>query len=161
MVGEDSSLGQRAGLVYTALLPLVATQFHVILAAPLRKEGAEGVELGFGLEALPGNVDLVLALVDEVSGHHQLLSRLLIEVVHEAEADVALQGVAVGTAGGLAHVAAVAENGLPPPGPEVHIRVMVLENEHGKALVHPVLLLFQQHFLAKKLHSLWGKGSIS
>lgn len=161
MVGEDSSLGQGMGLVYSALLSLVATQFHLILAAPLCEEGAEGIELGFGLEALPSNVDLVLSLVDEVSRHHQLFSRLLIKVVHEAQADVALQGVAVGTAGGLAHVAAVAENGLPPPGPEVHIRVMVLKNEHGKALVHPVLLLLQQRFLAKKLHSLWGKGSIS
>lgn len=114
----------------------------------MREEGAEGVELGFGLEALPSNVDLILALVDEVSCHHQLFSCLLVKVLHEAEADVALQSVAVGTAGGLAHVAAVAENGLPPPGPEVHICVMVLKNEHGKAPVHTVLLLLQQCFLA-------------
>lgn len=160
MVAGDSSLGRGAGLC-SALLPLVAAQFHLVLAATVREEGAEGVELGFGLEALPSDVDLVLALVDEVGCHHQLLARLLVEVVHEAQADVALQRVAVGAAGGLAHVAAVAEDGLAPPGPEVHVRVVVLEDEHGKALVHAVLLLFQQRFLADKLHSLGRKGSIS
>lgn len=156
VAAEDSSLGKGAGL-QPALLPLVATQFHLILAATLSKEGAEGVEFGFGLEALPGNVDLVLALVDEVSCHHQLLPCLLVEVLHEAKADVALQSVAVGTAGGFAHVAAVAEDGFAPPGPEVHICVVVLENEHGEAFVHPVLLLLQQSFLANEVHPLGEK----
>jgi len=160
-VGEGSSSGKGAGQASSALLPLVAAQFLLVLAATVREEGAEGVELGFGLEALPSDVNLILALVDEVSCHHQLFSRLLIEVLHKAEADVPLQGVAVGTAGGLPHVAAVAVNGLPPPGPEVHIRVMVLKNEHGEALVHTVLLLLQQRFLANKLHSLGSKGSTS
>ena len=105
------------------------------------EEGGDWVELGLGLEPVSRNVNLIFSPVDEIRCHHLLLPCVLGEVVHEAQTHVALQGVAVGAAGGLAHVLPVPVNGLPPPRPEVQVCVVVVQDEHGEALVHPVLPL--------------------
>lgn len=64
--------------------------------------------------------------------------------MNETQADMPLQRVAVGAAGGLAHVVAVAVDGLPPPWPEVQVCIVVFKDEHGEALVNAFLLLTHQ-----------------
>lgn len=78
--------------------------------------------------------------------------------MHKAQADMALQGVAIGTAGGLARILPVAVNGLSPPRPEVQVGVVIVQDEHGEALVHPVLLLLQQGISANEIHPLGKNG---
>lgn len=120
----------------------------------MRKKGGDWVELGLGLEPVPCDVNLILAPVDEICCHHLLFPIVLREVVHKAQADVALQCVAVGTAGGLANILPVSVNGLPPPWPEVQVCVMVVQDEHGEAFIHPVLPLLKQGISTNEIHPL-------
>lgn len=126
-------------------LPVEVAQLHVFLAAPLLgEEGAEGVEFGFGWVALPGDVHLVVAAVDEVRRDGRGKPVRARGRRHEAQADVALQGVAVGAAGGGPGQLAVAVDGLPPPGPQVQLGVVVVQDQHDEAARHAVLALLQQ-----------------
>lgn len=122
-------------------------------------EGGDRVEPGLGLEPLSRDVNLILSPVDEICRHHLLFPSVLGEVVHEAQADVALQGVAIGTAGGLAGVQPVPVNGLSPPGPEVQVCVMVVQDEHSQAFVHPVLPLLQQGISTNEIQPLGKEGN--
>lgn len=123
------------------------------------EEGGDWVKLGLGLEPVSCDVNLVFSPVDEICCHHLLFTSVLREVVHEAQADVALQGVAVGTAGGLAHVLPISVDGLPPPRPEVQVCVMIIQDEHSEAFIHPILLLLQQSISANEIHPLGKKGN--
>lgn len=84
-----------------ASLPVEVAELHVFLAALLLgEEGAEGVEFGLGWVTLAGDVHLIVAAVDEVwsdGGGEPVRAR---RRRHIPEADMALQGVAVGAAGG-------------------------------------------------------------
>lgn len=122
-------------------------------------EGGDRVEPGLGLEPLSCDVNLVLSPVDKICCHHLLFPSVLREIVHEAQANVALQGVAIGTAGGLASVQPVSVNGLSPPRPEVQVCVMVVQDEHSQAFVHSVLLLLQQGISTNEIHPLGKKGN--
>lgn len=124
------------------------------------EEGGDRVELGLGLEPVSRNVNLILSPVDELCCHHLLFSSVLGKIVHEAQADVALQGVAVGAAGGLAHILPIPVNGLSPPRPEVQVCVVVVQDEHGEAFVHPIMLLLQQGISAKEVHPLEGEATL-
>lgn len=112
---------------YSASLPLEIAELQVLLAAfLLGEEGAEGVELCFGWVALASNIYLVVPAVDEVwsDGCGEPLWAWWWR--HKAQADVALQSVAVSAAGGRAGQLTVAENGLAPPRPQVQLSVVVL-----------------------------------
>lgn len=114
-------------LYYAASLPLEVAELHVLLPALLlREQGAEGVEFGFGRVALAGNVHLVVPTVDEVRGDGCGKPLWAWRRGHKAEADMALQGVAVGAAGGRPGQVIVTVDGLPPPRPQVQLSVMIL-----------------------------------
>lgn len=88
-------------LRYSASLPLQVAELNVILAALLLgEEGAEWVELGFGRIALTSNVHLVVPAVDEVRSDGCREPLRAKGWRHKAQANMALQGVAVGAAGG-------------------------------------------------------------
>ena len=125
----------------------------------MRKEGGDWVELGLGLEPVARDVNLILAPVDEICCDHLLFPSVLREVVHKAQANVALQCVAVGTAGGLADVLPVSVNGLSPPRPEVQVCVVVIQDEHSEAFIHPVLPLMQQGVSTDEIHPLGERGN--
>lgn len=122
-------------------------------------EGGDWVEPGLGLEPLSRNVNLVLSPVDEICCHHLLFPSVLGEIVHKAQANVALQSVAIGTAGGLASIQPVSVNGLSPPRPEVQVCVVVVQDEHSQAFVHPILPLLQQGISTNEIHPLGKKGN--
>lgn len=130
-------------------------QLHVFPAALLLSEqGAEGVELGFGRVTLPSDVHLIVPTVDEVwsdgSGQPVWAWRRR----HIAKADVALQGVAVGAAGGGPGQLTIAVDGLPPPGPQVQLGIMVVEDQHDKSTRDAVLTLLQQGPAAEEVRVL-------
>lgn len=138
-----------------ASLPLQVAQLHVFLAAPLLvEEGAEGVELGLGRVALARDVHLVVAAVDEVRRDGRGQPVRAGRRRHEAQAHVALQGVAVGAAGGGAHQPPVAIDGLAPPGPQVQLCVVVLQHQHDEAAEDSVLTLLQQGLATQEVHVL-------
>lgn len=84
-----------------ASLPVEVAELHVFLAALLLGEqGAEGVKFGFGWVTLAGDVHLIVAAVDEVWSDGSGMPVRAWRRRHKAQADVALQGVAVGAAGG-------------------------------------------------------------
>lgn len=122
-------------------------------------EGGDRVELGLGLEPVSCDVNLILSPVDEIWGHHLLFPSVLREIVHEAQANVALHGVAIGTAGGLANVLPVSVNGLSPPRPEIQVCVVVVQDEHSEAFIHPILFLLQQGISTNEIHPLGKKGN--
>lgn len=139
-------------MCYSASLSLEVAELHVVLAALLLGEqGAEGVELGFGWVALPSDVHLVVPAVDEVrsDGRGEPLGPGRRR--HEAQADVALQGVAVGAAGGFSRQLTVAIHGLTPPRPQVELSVVVLQDQHDKPARHAVLTLLQQRLTADEV----------
>lgn len=122
------------------------------------EEGGDRVELGLGLEPMSCDVNLILAPVNEICCYHLLFSSVLREIVHEAQANVTLQSVAIGTAGGLTNILPVSVNGFSPPRPEVQVCVVVIQDEHSEAFVHPILLLLQQGLSTNEIHPL-GKNS--
>lgn len=67
---------------------------------------------------------------------------------------MALQGVAVGTAGSGSSQLAVAVDGLAPPGPQVQLRIVVLQHQHDKAAEDAVLTLLQQGLATQEVHVL-------
>lgn len=133
-------------------LPVQVAELHVLLAALLLvEERAEGVEFGFGRVALAGDVHLIVPAVDEVRGDGRGQPLGARRRRHEAEADVALQGVAVGAAGGGPGQQAVAVDGLAPPRPQVQLRVVVLQDQHDEPPGHAVLALLQQGLAAEEI----------
>ena len=105
---------------FSASLPLEVAELNVFLAAFLLSEQwAEGVEFGFGWVALASNVHLILPTVDEVRGDGCGEPLWAWWRRYKAKADVALQGVAIGAAGGCPGQLAVTVDGLPPPRPQV------------------------------------------
>lgn len=107
-------------------LPLKVAELHVFLAAfLLGEEGAKGVEFGFGWVALASNVHLIVPTVDEVWGDGCGEPLWAWRRGYKAKADVALQGVAVGAAGGRPGQLTVTVDGLPPPRPQVQLSVMI------------------------------------
>lgn len=102
-----------------ALFPMQVTQLHVILSALVGIDGGDRVELGLGLEPVSPDVNLILSPVDKICCHHLLFPSVLGKIVHKAQANVALQGVAIGTAGGVANILPIPVNGFSPPRPKV------------------------------------------
>lgn len=127
-------------------------ELNVFLAAfLLGEEGAEGVELDFGWIALAGDVHLVVPTVDKVGGNGSGESIRPRGWGHEAQADMALQSVAVGAAGGRARQEAVAVNRLAPPRPQVLLCVMVIKDEHDESPKHAIVTLLQQCLTANEV----------
>lgn len=144
--------GGGCGVAAAASLPLQVAQLHVVLAPLLLGEqGAEGVELGFGWVALARDVHLVVAAVDEVRRDGRGQAVRARRRRHEAQAHVALQGVAVGAAGGGAGQLPVAVDGLAPPRPQVQLGVVVLQHQHDEAAGHAVMALLQQSLPAQEV----------
>lgn len=117
----------------SASLALEVAELHVVLAPLLlSEEGAERVELGFRGELLSSDVHLIVSAVNEVGGDH---SRRAVGVcgAQEAQADVTLERVAVGAAGGDSDQLSVTVDGLAPPGPDVQLCVVILQNQHHEA----------------------------
>lgn len=153
-------MSSREALPAAASLSLEVAELHVLLAPLLLgEEGAEGVQLGLGRVALSGDVHLVVAAVDEVGGDGRGEALGARRRGHEAQADVALQGVAVGTAGGGPGQMAAAVDGLAPPRPQVQLRVVVLQDEHDEAAEHALLALLQQRLAAQEVSVLWRRGT--
>lgn len=101
-----------------ASLSLQVAELHVILTTfLLSKQGAEGIELGFGGIALASDVHLIVAAVDQVRSDGSGEPLFVWRGRHEAQADVAFQRVAVGAAGGRSGQLTVAVDGLSPPRP--------------------------------------------
>ncbi len=118
-----------------------------MVLAPLLlcEERAEGVELGFGGEPLSGDVQLVVSAVDEVGGDRGAGGP------QEAQTHVALERVAVGAAGGDSDQLSAAVDGLVPPGPDVLLRVVILQNQHHEAPRDSLQTLPQQSVPAQKI----------
>lgn len=130
-------------------------QLHVFPAALLLSEqGAEWVELGFGWVTLPGDVHLIVPTVDEVWSDGGGQPVWAWRRRHKAKADVALQGVAVGAAGGRPGQLTIAVDGLPPPGPQVQLGIVVVEDQHDKSTRDAVLTLLQQGLAAEEVRVL-------
>lgn len=139
----------------SASLPVQVAELHVLLAALLLGEqGAEGVEFGFGRVALAGDVHLIVTAVDEVWSDGSGKAVWAWRGRHEPKADMALQGVAVGAAGGRPGKPAITVDRLPPPGPQVEFGVVVVQNQHDKSTRHAVLALLQQGLAADEVRVL-------
>lgn len=136
----------------TTSLPLKIAELNVFLAPLLlSEERTEGIQFGFGRVALAGNVHLVVAAVDEVGGDGRGQALGAWRRGHEAQADMALQSIAVGAAGGCSGQLTVAVDGLPPPWPQVQLCVVVLQDEHDEPAEHSLLALLQQRLAAEKV----------
>lgn len=133
-------------------LSLEVAELHVHLPPfLLGEEGAEWVQLGFGRVALTSNVHLVVATVDEVRGDGCGEPLGAWRRGHVAQADVALQSVAVCATGGRSSQLTVAVNWLAPPRPQIQLCVVVLQNQHDKPSKHTFLALLQQCLTAEEI----------
>lgn len=155
MLAHGERMGGRETVL--ALLPMKVTQLHVILSTLVSKKGGNRVELGLGLKPMSCNVNFIFSSVDEIRRHHLLLPTVLTKIVYIAQAYVALKSVTIGTTGGLASVLSIPVNGFSPPRPQVQVWVMVIQDEHSKAFIHPILLLLQQGIPSDKIYALGKK----
>lgn len=143
----------------STLLPLEVAQLHVFFTPfLLGEEGAEWVEFGFGWVALASNVHLIVAAVDEVWSDRCGQPVRAGRWGHKAEADVALQRVAVSAAGGRTGELAITVDGLAPPGPQVQFGVMVLQNQHDESAEYTILTLLQQGLVTEEIGVLVNTG---
>lgn len=149
MGGRDSAL---------ALLPMKVTQLHIILSTLVSEKGGDRVELGPGLKPMSCNVDLIFSSVDEIRCHHLFFPIVLRKIVYITQAYMALKSVAIGTTGGFASILPVPVNGFSPPRPQVYVCVVIIQDEHSKAFIHPILLLLQQGIPTDEIYALKRKG---
>ena len=137
-------------------------ELQLILAAFLLgvvEHRAERIQLGLRRVPLACDVHLVFPAVDEVRRDGRGDPVRARRQRYEAQAHVALQGVAVGAAGGVAGQLAVAIDGLAPPGPQVQLGVVVLQYHHSEAAAHAVLALLHQGLPTHKVHVLMEGGT--
>lgn len=130
------------------------TQLHIILSTLVSEKGGDRVQLGLGLKQMACNVNFVFSAVDEIRCHHLLFPTVLREIVYKTQAYVALESVAIGTTGGLASILPIPVNGFSPPRPQVEVCVVVIQDEHSKALIYPILLLLQQGISTNEIYAL-------
>lgn len=136
---------------FDPLLALKVAKLHVLFAPSLLGEKrAERVKLGLGWVLVPGDVHFVIAAVDEV-GCDDVGGAVCSGGADETQTHVALQRVAVGTAGGHAHQLAVTVNGFAPPRPQVQLGVVILQDQHDEAARQSFLPLLQQSLPAQEI----------
>jgi hypothetical protein len=132
-------------------------QLHIVLSTLVSEKRGDRVELGLGLKPMSCNVNFIFSSVDEICCHHLLFPTVLRKIVYITQAYMALQCVAIGTTGGLASILSVPVNGFSPPRPQIKVCVMVVQNEHSKALIYPGLLLLQQGIPTNEVYALGEK----
>ena len=97
------------------------------------------------------NINLEVSRLDEVCSDGGLTRGG--EILHEAQADVLVEGEAVAGGGDGPAELPVPVDGFPAPGPGVEVRVVVhrVQQQHNEQSLHPDLSLLQQGVLADEV----------